>query len=269
MKIANFRLALIAIPLIALAACATVPPGPPPEVVRLHNELDRVHGEPNVVAYGGQELTDADSAVASVDQLLIQPGVSEEYFHHRVYIADRLIQTAEASALARYAEQRGKDLAAQRDQLLAEAGNHVEPPPPPPPPVGAPVASGLRASLAGLPMHDSERGLVIALDGTMFDPSRADIRPRAYPSLDQIVRAMSNNPASTATVEGHTAASGNREYDLNLSITRANAVRNYIVDHGIAAGRLTAGGVGSDYPAANDTSEAGRLANDRVDLIFR
>lgn len=264
-KRSGFTLVLVAF--MALGGCVSVPPGPPPEVVRLHDQLDRAHADPDVVAYGDQELADADAAVASVDSLLTQPDVSEEYFHHRVYIADRLIQTAEANAHARQAEQRGKDLAAERDRLINQAGARPEPAPPAPVP-SVPV-SDLRASLAGLPMHDSDRGLVVTLDGTLFEPGRADIRPRAYASLDQIVRTMQADAAATATVEGHTSASGNRQYDLNLSITRAEAVRNYVVDHGITPGRLTAGGVGSDYPVASDAIESGRLRNDRVDVIFR
>lgn len=266
MNLAHLRLALILIAVAALAGCVIVPPGPSPEVVRLQGELDRLHADPNIVAYGGQELIDADTAVDALARSNSPHRVDEEFFHHRVYIADRLIQTAEASARARYAEQRGQDLGVERDRLLAQTNARAVPPPYP---AGRVVAGDLRSSLAGLPMRDNDRGLVVTLDDSLFEADRAELRPRAFGPLDQIVRAMRNDTASTATVEGHTDTSGNRDYDLNLSIRRAETVRNYIVSHGITPGRLTAGGVGSDYPVASNATLAGRVQNRHVDVIFR
>lgn len=262
---APYRFALVLAALAAVSGCVIAPPGPSPEVVRLQGELDRLHADPEVLAYGGRELADADAAVDALARVDAPRRTSEAFFHHRVYIADRLIRTAEASARARAAEQRGQELGRERDRLAAQVRATAMPPPPAP----GSVAGNLRGSLAGLPMRDSDRGLVVTLGDELFEPDRAELRPRAWASLDQIVRAMRNDPAATATVEGHTSPSGNRDYDLDLSIRRAEAVRNYLVSHGITPGRLSAGGVGSDYPVASNATPIGREQNRHVDVIFR
>src|SRR3546814_4398795 len=118
-------------------------------------------------------------------------------------------------------------------------------------------------------MRDSDRGRVVTLGDNLFEPDRAELRPRAWAPLDQIVRAMRNDTAATATVEGHTSPSGNRDYDLDLSIRRAETVRNYIVSHGITPGRLSAGGVGSDSPIESNTTQLGREQNRPLDVILR
>jgi outer membrane protein OmpA-like peptidoglycan-associated protein len=270
MNASPLRFALVVL-LLALSACVVAPPGPPPEVVRLQSDLDRLHADPDIALYGGQELADADAAVAALARSHSAYrhsayGGDEDSFQHRVYIADRLIQTAEASALARYAEHRGAELGMERDRLLARTPARTVPPPLP---AGAVPALDLRGSLAGLPMRDTDRGLVVSLDDSLFEPDRAELRPRAFAPLDQIVRAMRNDPAAVATVEGHTDASGNRDFDLDLSVRRAESVRNYLVAHGITPGRLTAGGVGSDYPVASNATPIGRAQNRHVDVIFR
>ncbi len=264
MNLAHFRFALILVAMATFTGCVIAPPGPSPEVVRLQGELDRLHANPDIVAYGGQELVDADAAVEALARADSPRHVDEAFFHHRVYIADRLVQTAEASALARYAERRGQDLGLERDRLAAQVRARALPPP-----AAGFIARDLPASLAGLPMRDSDRGLVVTLGDDLFEPDRAELRPRAGAPLDQIVRAMRNDTAATATVEGHVSPSGDRDYDLDLSIRRAEAVRNYIVSHGITPGRLSAGGVGSDYPIASNATPLGREQNRHVDVILR
>src|SRR6478735_11877410 len=104
---------------LALAACASTPRGPAPEVVRLQSELHRLHGDQRIAATAQVELANADAAVDT----LVRDGrkLDRELFDHGVYLADRLIRTAEAEGLARFAEQHAQDLGREREQLLAEA----------------------------------------------------------------------------------------------------------------------------------------------------
>src|SRR5690606_11983446 len=95
MNLAHFRFALILVATATFTGCVIAPPGPSPEVVRLQGELDRLHANPDIVAYGGQELVDADAAVEALARADSPRHVDEAFFHHRVYIADRLVQTAE------------------------------------------------------------------------------------------------------------------------------------------------------------------------------
>src|SRR3982751_2171921 len=100
-----------------LAACATVPPGPPPDVVRLQSDLDRLHSDPRIASNAGAELANADAAVDVLARNART--LDSRAYTQGVYIADKLVGIAEATALARYAEQRGTELGVERDRLLA------------------------------------------------------------------------------------------------------------------------------------------------------
>jgi OmpA-OmpF porin, OOP family len=69
-------------------------------------------------------------------------------------------------------------------------------------------------------------------------------------------------------VEGHTDNVGTAEYNLDLSLRRATAVRDFLVSQGVAAERLTVEGLGFARPVAENDTEAGRQKNRRVDLVI-
>ena len=68
-------------------------------------------------------------------------------------------------------------------------------------------------------------------------------------------------------VAGHTDSIGTDEYNQGLSLRRAEAVRNYLVDKGIAADRLSIKGYGESQPVADNATADGRFMNRRVELI--
>ncbi len=106
----------------------------------------------------------------------------------------------------------------------------------------------------------------VVLKGVNFEHDRAVLLPQAREILDQVVQILADAPGFDIEVQGHTDSVGSDAYNLNLSRARAVAVRNYLVDHGIDAGRLHAKGYGESEPiASNDTAE-GRARNRRVEL---
>jgi OOP family OmpA-OmpF porin len=72
--------------------------------------------------------------------------------------------------------------------------------------------------------------------------------------------------SATGVVEGHTDSVGNDDYNQKLSQRRADAVRKYLVDKGIAGARLTATGLGETQPVADNGTADGRAQNRRVVL---
>jgi outer membrane protein OmpA-like peptidoglycan-associated protein len=122
------------------------------------------------------------------------------------------------------------------------------PPPSPPPPAPAP----------------QER---IVLRGVHFDFNRARIRSDAVPILDEAADILKQHPNVNVDVNGYCDAIGSVAYNLKLSQRRANAVVRYLINKGIAAGRLTPHGYGkTDFVATNKTAE-GRAQNRRVELV--
>lgn len=127
----------------------------------------------------------------------------------------------------------------------------------------------LERDLAGLQARETERGLVVTLGDVLFETGKADIKPGARRTLDQMIRALRADRSATLAIEGHTDSVGKRSYNLTLSQRRANTVRAYLVGRGIAANRILTRGLGPDYPVASNRTEAGRQQNRRVEMIVQ
>jgi OOP family OmpA-OmpF porin len=106
----------------------------------------------------------------------------------------------------------------------------------------------------------------IVLRGINFDFDKAVIKPEAEPVLDAAADVLKENSDVKVRVGGHTDSVGTDEYNQKLSERRANAVRDYLVKHGIDASRLTAVGYGESQPVADNKTKDGRAQNRRVTL---
>jgi type II secretory pathway predicted ATPase ExeA/outer membrane protein OmpA-like peptidoglycan-associated protein len=86
-------------------------------------------------------------------------------------------------------------------------------------------------------------------------------------ALERIAETLAANPQSNAIIEGHTDASGEESYNLDLSSRRARAVKDVLVnDYQIAPERLNTVGVGSSAPIESNTTSSGRAYNRRVEV---
>lgn len=126
-----------------------------------------------------------------------------------------------------------------------------------PPPTPAPVPSPAQAP--------EPRKLI--LEGVNFDNDKAALRPESLGILDNAAATLKEWGDVKVEVAGHTDANNSDAYNLRLSQRRAYAVRNYLVDKGIAAERLTVRGYGESRPIADNATEEGRHKNRRVELV--
>lgn len=102
--------------------------------------------------------------------------------------------------------------------------------------------------------------------GINFDFDKATIKPESEPVLQQMLALFKADPAYKAEVGGHTDNVGGKAYNLKLSGQRADAVRAWLVAHGVAADRLTSHGYGFSQPLVPNDSDAHRAKNRRVEL---
>lgn len=102
-----------------------------------------------------------------------------------------------------------------------------------------------------------------------FDLNSARIREDAYKLLNEYVSALKSPALADAVlvIAGHTDSIGPDERNLVLSQERARAVRDYLVERGIAPSRLIAKGYGEAYPVASNATTAGRELNRRSEFI--
>jgi OOP family OmpA-OmpF porin len=102
-----------------------------------------------------------------------------------------------------------------------------------------------------------------------FDVDKATIKPESQPTIDHVAQMLKDNPDLNLTIAGYTDNSGSRAHNRTLSENRAKAVLQALVGQGIAAGRLASVGYGQDKPIADNSTEAGKAKNRRVELIKR
>jgi len=118
-----------------------------------------------------------------------------------------------------------------------------------------------------LPTTDTPRGLVVNMGDVLFDTGKFDLRQEAREDLAKLSGIVLNYPSLRLTIEGHSDTSGRAETNQTLSEQRANAVRDYLVQQGLAAGSLSAQGLGMNNPVADNSTAEGRQKNRRVEII--
>ena len=112
--------------------------------------------------------------------------------------------------------------------------------------------SDLKVMMLVLDRKDDEK--VVAFGDTHFDFNQSTLTPSAKALLDNDVKVLKENPKTKVRMAGYTSAQGTEERNQELSEGRANAVRNYLVDKGIAPGRITVIGYGRTKPALYEVS---------------
>ncbi|MBX3728641.1 MAG: OmpA family protein [Candidatus Sumerlaeia bacterium] len=86
--------------------------------------------------------------------------------------------------------------------------------------------------------------------------------------LDKALVFLRENPKTGIVLRGHTDSSGTEEYNLVLGSRRAQAVRNYLLERGIAPGRVETVSFGKMVPLADEDTPAARARNRRVELFL-
>lgn len=88
----------------------------------------------------------------------------------------------------------------------------------------------------------------VLIDNIFYDFDKATLRPESTQALDELVKTLNENPNITIELSAHADYRGRAEYNKRLSQRRAESVVNYLIEHGIAADRLTAVGYGKEKP---------------------
>ncbi|THD65919.1 OmpA family protein [Phenylobacterium sp.] len=109
---------------------------------------------------------------------------------------------------------------------------------------------------------------VLQDDSMKFGVSKAALSPEAQARLDAFVdKLKSDNRNVYIEVQGHTDATGPKEVNYRLGEERAEAVRRYLNEHGVALNRIGTISYGADDPVAPNNKRDGRAQNRRVVLI--
>lgn len=125
------------------------------------------------------------------------------------------------------------------------------------------------ASEGGCPeiiSNEAQMGMNSFAKAILFHTEKATFKAGVTKELDGMLAIMNKFPLSEFAVKGYTDTTGSVSGNLKLSDKRANAVKNYLVENGIDASRLTAKGYGQDSPIDTNDTRAGRTNNRRVEV---
>jgi outer membrane protein OmpA-like peptidoglycan-associated protein len=286
--------------LTALFACAHTPPPPPQELVAARTSYEQAQSGP-AARTAPAELHVAAEALQVAEESYRKEPKSQDTID-TAYIAERRAERANALGIwadaANATQRANKDLTktqsamlgedqerlrAQKTQLehAHEANDRAR----------AETAQEHEARLAAdqgriaaeqkakdamdalsksLQTKHDERGTIITLSGgVLFTTNQASILPGAQSALNQVADALKTQAERHFIVGGHTDDQGNDKINDDLSARRANAVRDYLVVHGVAANAITAQGFGSHQPIGDNKTVEGRAMNRRVEIIVQ
>jgi outer membrane protein OmpA-like peptidoglycan-associated protein len=242
---------------------------------------EQAQQDPQVATHAPVDLRQAEEAVNRAEHAWERHKNPEEA-QHLATLAERRVEIARATAEKRLAEANIEQLNQARERVLLEARTrqaqraqeeaeraqrqadqaHQQ--------VRSVTAQNqqLARELADLKAKETNRGLVLTLGDVLFAVNQAALTPGAMNNLSTLVTFLKEHPERHVTIEGYTDSTGSEAYNLELSQRRAEAVRNFLVQNGVEASRITATGYGEASPVAPNGTEAGRLQNRRVEVVI-
>jgi len=124
-----------------------------------------------------------------------------------------------------------------------------------------------------LPLPDIEvqhrdEGVALTINNLNFKPDSPELLPSEAPRLEALAKALSTLKDRSFLIVGHAASTGRPAGEKQLSVERAQAIAEALQKRGIPADKLVYEGRGSAEPVADNTTDAGRARNRRVEIII-
>ncbi|MGQ0623026.1 MAG: OmpA family protein [Panacagrimonas sp.] len=267
-----------------LAACSAGPTRPQ-GADNARTKLTALQSDPQLASLAPVAIKEAEAAVVAAEK----PQEDKELGQHLVLMADRKVEIASSQAQSLLLENQRKTLSEQRESARLDSRTReadaargdataarTE----------AEIARGqadsarmdsaaaklqaeeLQRRMTEMDAKATDRGLVVTLGDVLFSTGRSDLKGGATSNLGKLVTFLNEYPDRTVTIEGHTDDVGSDDSNLGLSTRRADAVKSYLVNQGVASARLVASGKGEGSPVAGNDSATGRQQNRRVEVII-
>lgn len=119
-----------------------------------------------------------------------------------------------------------------------------------------------------LEARPTDRGLVLTLGDVLFEFGKSTMRSGGLKSMDDLAGFLQEYPERNIMIEGFTDNIGSEAYNLELSRNRANSVKTELTNRRIASNRINTIGYAFQFPVANNSTEAGRQQNRRVEIVI-
>ncbi len=121
----------------------------------------------------------------------------------------------------------------------------------------------------GVSIRRDGKNLILSMpELILFDFNKYDIKNAVKPSLSALARALEENRDIFIKIDGYTDFIGTESYNLELSVKRARAIKNFLVSRGVVANNVSIEGYGEQNPLASNETAYGRSKNRRVEFII-
>jgi outer membrane protein OmpA-like peptidoglycan-associated protein len=127
-------------------------------------------------------------------------------------------------------------------------------------------ADSLKPIIMDFALSKIKVGSNTVLNNIFFDLDKYDLKEKSIIELSKVIDFLKTNPEVRIRISGHTDNQGSPEYNIQLSLRRAESVYNYLVNNGIALARLEFKGYGQEKPAYPNDSEENRSRNRRIEF---
>lgn len=228
---------------VLLTACAT------PH----HSGLERARADYRQAANDPAIKADASADLFAAQKLLQQAEANweeDEDFHetaHLSYLAMLKLNLARAEASQAASKRAFEELSGQQDKIRLEARD---------------------AEIEKLKAKKVPGGILVTLGDVLFDTARSELKAGSLQKIYPLAEYLKEHPETMVKIEGHTDSRGSEDYNAQLSQRRADSVREFLVSNGIAPNRITAQGMGENFPVATNSTASGRQQNRRVDVTI-
>jgi outer membrane protein OmpA-like peptidoglycan-associated protein len=138
---------------------------------------------------------------------------------------------------------------------------------------GGGVADGKEIQLGTNPLDAADDvpiikvGERIILEGVNFETNKAVLLPGAKAILDQVASSLLGNPDAEVAIHGHTDNIGGAKYNQDLSLRRAESVKDYLSSKGVSSARMSTRGYGFTKPIDDNATSQGRARNRRIEFV--
>ncbi|MGI4739456.1 MAG: OmpA family protein [Janthinobacterium lividum] len=130
-------------------------------------------------------------------------------------------------------------------------------------------AAELQRDMANAKVERVGEGIKITFDsGILFDTNSSALRPASQADISKLAATLQKYPDTNVLVEGHTDNTGTDAINQPLSEQRAQSVANGLTAQSVASSRITTKGLGSSEPVGDNSTEAGKQANRRVEVAI-
>lgn len=130
-------------------------------------------------------------------------------------------------------------------------------------------AEEMKRDLEGAKIERVGEGIKITFEsGILFDVNKAALMDESKTNLTKLAGILNKYKDTEILIEGHTDSDGSNEYNMDLSLRRANSVGAYLTNQKVIATRLHMMGYGEDQPVASNDTPAGKKLNRRVEIAI-